>query len=79
MPVDEVFATRDSLRVAEDLRPAMWRGSKPYDVRPMADGLVVGVVRLMIKGSVDGHGSHCVCDCDQRFAGLGVLRAKNVS
>src|SRR6187397_96113 len=28
VPVDEVLATRDSLRVAEDLRSAMWRGSK---------------------------------------------------
>src|SRR6266853_205198 len=56
VPVDEVFAARDSLRVAEDLRPAMRRGAKSYDVRPMADRLAVSVMRFMVKGGVDGHG-----------------------
>ena len=56
VPVDEVLAALDSLRITEDLRPTMWRGSKPYDVRTMADRLVVGVVRLMVKRGVDGHG-----------------------
>ena len=55
MPVDEVFAARDFLRVAENLRPAMRRRPQAHDMRAVAHGLVVGVVRLVVEGDVDGH------------------------
>ena len=87
MPIDEMLAARDALRIAENLRPAVRRGPKSHDVGSMSDKLIVSVMRLMIKGGVDRHGevsaivTYWVCDCvwAKRFDGLGVLRAKNVS
>ena len=56
LPMQEMLATGDPLGIAEDRSPAM-RGRPQSDhMGSVGDGLVVGIVRDMPQGDVNGHG-----------------------
>ena len=55
LPVQEVFAPRDLLGVAQDLRATMRRRTQADHVRTVPDGPVVRVMSFVMEGDVDGH------------------------
>ena len=59
MPVDEVLAAGDLLRIAQDACPAMRRGPQSHHMRAMSDRAVVRIFSPMIKSNVDRHLEIC--------------------
>jgi hypothetical protein len=57
LPVEKMFFGKNFLRVAENGRAAMRRGSQADDVRRMRNRAVVQIMGAMIKCDVYGHES----------------------
>src|SRR5215216_2571644 len=66
-----MLATRNFLRITQNLRAAMRRWTQSDQVRPMGNGLVVRVVSLVVEGDVNGHWKslHLLLHCALHWLG----------
>ena len=56
LPIDEMRLRRDFQRVGEDAGARVRAGPQADDLRAEIDQPVVGIMRDVVEGDVDGHG-----------------------